>query len=49
MMYDGMITGEYESLDENANLKLKWRMKDWPADVFSSVKITFQDMGNDDC
>ena len=24
-------------------------MKDWPADIFSNVEITFQDMGNDDC
>ena len=41
MMYDGMITGEYVTLVENQSLELKWRMKDWAADVLSSVHITF--------
>ena len=41
-----MITGSFVSVEENAKIVQKWRMKDWPADVFSSVTMTFT--GSDD-
>ena len=46
MIYDGMITGTYVSVEENAKIVQKWRMKDWPNDVYSSVTMTFT--GSDD-
>mgnify|MGYP002636440792 CR=1 FL=1 len=45
MMYDNMISGTYTSISENNELTMQWRMKDWAADVFSTVKITFVDDG----
>ena len=46
-IYDGMITGKYVSVEENKKIVMKWRMKDWAADVFSNVEMTFQDNGGD--
>ena len=46
MIYDGMITGTFVSVEENAKIVQKWRMKDWPADVYSLVTMTFT--GSDD-
>ena len=48
-MYDGMIQGEYQSVQENEKIVLKWRMKDWAEGCFCDVDITFADGGNQDC
>ena len=46
-MYDGMISGTFSSLQENANIVQKWRMKDWTEGTHSEVTITFADAGDD--
>lgn len=28
-LFNGMITGEYVSLEENKKIEMKWKMKDW--------------------
>ena len=46
-MFDGMIEGEYVSLEENKCIEMKWRFKDWPA--FADLTIRFENVGSDAC
>uniref|UniRef100_A0A7S3MYQ1 Activator of Hsp90 ATPase homologue 1/2-like C-terminal domain-containing protein n=1 Tax=Strombidium inclinatum TaxID=197538 RepID=A0A7S3MYQ1_9SPIT len=46
-IYDGMIEGEFISVEENKSIKMKWRMKDWTDQWFSDVTITFLDIGSE--
>ncbi|KAI9140235.1 activator of Hsp90 ATPase, partial [Paraphysoderma sedebokerense] len=40
-LFKGMVTGSIEKLDQNTHmLVMKWRLKDWPADHYSTVTIT---------
>lgn len=43
-MYNGTIDAEYVSLEENKQIVMKWRFKDW--EEYSKVVINFED--NDD-
>ncbi len=47
VMFDGMIEGEYVSLEENKCIEMKWRFKDWPA--FADLTIRFENVGSDAC
>jgi activator of HSP90 ATPase len=47
MMFDGMIEGEFVSLDENKRIQLKWKFREWPS--FADVAITFENAGSDAC
>ncbi|KAJ5217372.1 hypothetical protein N7468_010380 [Penicillium chermesinum] len=40
-IFDGNVTGEYVSLDKPKQIIQKWRLAQWPADHFSTQKITF--------
>jgi activator of HSP90 ATPase len=40
-MYADNIQGEYVSLDENKQIQLKWKMRDW--EDYSDVTISFEE------
>ena len=46
MMYDETITAEYIEVVADKLIKMKWRMKDWSADVYSQVEISLEDGGD---
>ena len=48
-LYGGMIHGEYTKVEDNSSVTMKWRMKDWKDGVFSTVVISFTDLGDDSC
>ena len=37
----GVISGEYVSLEENKQIVMKWKMKDW--ENYSDVTMVFED------
>ena len=39
VMFDGMIEGEYASLEENKSIEMKWKFKEWP--TFAGLTIRF--------
>ncbi len=45
-MYNGNIEATYTAVEENKQIEMQWRMKDW--DVDSYVVIEFNH-GDDDC
>ena len=45
-MFDGSIEGVYEEIQENTQIKMKWKFKDWPD--YANVLITFASF-NDSC
>lgn len=45
-MYNGNIEATYTAVEENKQIEMQWRMKDW--DVDSHVVITFNN-GDDEC
>ena len=46
-MFDGMIEGEYVSLEENKAIEMKWKFKEWPA--FADLTVRFEGAGSDSC
>lgn len=42
----GAISGTYLEIDPPKSIQLHWRFKDWPADMYSSVTLTFKDTGS---
>lgn len=42
----GAISGTYLEVYPPNTILMQWRFKDWPKDVYSSVKLTFKDTGN---
>ena len=38
VMYNGMIEGEYISLEQNKKIEMKWKFKDW-GDSYAHVTI----------
>jgi len=42
----GAITGTYLEIQPEDKIQQHWRFKDWPADMFSSVTLTFKDTGS---
>ena len=47
MMFDGMIQGEFVSLEENKQIVMKWKFREW-AD-FADVTMKFDNAGTDAC
>ena len=45
MMYDGTILGEFIKLEQNKQIEMKWKLKDW--NEFAHVIVTFE--GGDKC
>jgi activator of HSP90 ATPase len=44
-MVGGVISGEVVEIKPNEKLVLKWRMRDWADDVYSTVTLTFEQQG----
>lgn len=42
----GAISGTFLELYPPKTILMQWRFKDWPKDVYSSVKLTFTDTGS---
>lgn len=40
-MYMGNIQGEYVKLEENKQIVMKWKMKDWES--YSDTTLTFEE------
>lgn len=40
-LFDGNVAGEYVELDEPKRLVQKWRLKQWPAGHYSTLRIDF--------
>ena len=47
MMFDGMIQGEFVSLEANKAIEMKWKFKEWPS--FAELLIRFDALGTDAC
>ena len=46
-MFDGMIEGEFISLEENKRIDMKWKFREWGS--FADLKIAFENAGDDSC
>ena len=47
MMFDGMITGEFVSLEENKQIVMKWKFREWSE--FADLIMKFDSAGSDAC
>jgi activator of HSP90 ATPase len=45
----GSITGEMLTVVKNEKIVQKWRLKHWPADVFSNVTLMFFQVDSSTC
>lgn len=43
VLFDGSITGEFTEMVHNERLSMKWRLKSWPAEHYSEVKIELKE------
>lgn len=41
-IFDGNVSGEYTKLDKPTTIEQKWRLSQWPAGHFSTLKIKFE-------
>jgi activator of HSP90 ATPase len=46
---NGSITGEMVTVVKNEKIVQKWRLKHWPADVFSNVTLMFFQVDSSTC
>ncbi len=42
MMFNGLIEGEYVSLEQNKKIEMKWKFKDW-GEKYADVTIDFEE------
>lgn len=40
-LFGGNITGEFTELNENKNIKMKWRLKEWKPDHYADLSFEF--------
>jgi len=40
-LFGGNITGFFDKLEENKEIVQRWRFREWPADYYSTVTLTF--------
>jgi len=40
-LFGGNITGFFDALDTNSKIVQRWRFRDWPADHYSTVTLSF--------
>ena len=41
-MFNGLIEGEYVSLEQNKKIEMKWKFKDW-GEKYADVTIDFEE------
>jgi activator of HSP90 ATPase len=46
---DGVISGVYVLLEEGKTIEMKWRMRGWPAQCYSHVKISLDSEEEGEC
>jgi activator of HSP90 ATPase len=47
VMFDGMIEGEFVTLEENKRIQMKWKFREWP--TFADLTMSFEHAGEDAC